>query len=237
MGRDRLPEQVVPVPVTVDLVVLTVRDDCLQLLTIERVLEPYQGRRALPGGFLRPRDRTLHLAALRELKEEAGLDGRPLHLEQLGTYGDIGRDSRGRVVSVAFLALAPDLPVPKASADARDARWSPVDEVRGSLAFDHDTMLTDGLERARAKLEYTTLATQFCPPTFTIGDLRRVYEVVWGTTLDPRNFNRKVASTEGFVRPTGEMRRSGTGRPAALYERGEATALYPPMLRRQAGTG
>jgi 8-oxo-dGTP diphosphatase len=214
----------------VDLAILTVRDNRLQVLVIERGNEPFRGRDALPGGFLRTGEDLPH-AAVRELREETGLDGEALHLEQLATYGEPDRDPRGRVVSVAYLAIAPNLPIPTAGSDARQARWAPVEEVTGKLAFDHDGIVRDAVERARTRLEFTTLATVFCGQTFTIGDLRRVYEVVWGTPLDPRNFSRKVAHTEGFVDPTGTKRIPETGRPAALYRRGPARTLNPPILR------
>lgn len=217
-----------PVRITADLVILTVRDDRLHVLLVERANEPYQGRAALPGGFLRD-DETLDDAARRELAEETAM-GERLHLEQVGAYSAPDRDPRGRVVTVSYLAIAPSLPVPTAGSDARAARWAPVEEVP-PLAFDHDEILADALERARNKLENTTLATAFCADTFTIGELRRVYEVVWGTPLDPRNFNRKVTSTEGFVVPTGETRSPETGRPAALYRQGPATTLHPAILR------
>jgi len=214
----------------VDLVILTVRENLLHVLVVERANEPYQGYAALPGGFLREGE-DLHEAAERELKEETGLDGAGLHLEQLAAYGAPDRDPRGRVVSVAYLALAPDLPIPIAGSDAQSARWAPAHAIRDALAFDHAGILDDAIERARTRLEYTTLATAFCGPAFTVGDLRTIYEVVWGTPLDPRNFNRKVIHTEGFVEPTGDKRIPGTGRPAALYRRGPATALSPPLLR------
>jgi 8-oxo-dGTP diphosphatase len=214
----------------VDLAILTVRDNRLQVLVIERGNEPFAGRDALPGGFLRTGEDLPHAAA-RELNEETGLDGDALHLEQLSTYGAPDRDPRGRVVSVAYLAIAPNLPIPTAGSDARQARWAPVDEVTGKLAFDHDDIVGDAVELARTRLEFTTLATVFCGQTFTIGDLRRVYEVVWDTPLDPRNFSRKVAHTEGFVDPTGTRRIPETGRPAALYRRGPARTLNPPILR------
>lgn len=217
-----------PVRITADLVILTVRDEALNVLLVERANEPYQGRAALPGGFLRD-DETLDDAARRELAEETAM-GERLHLEQVGAYSAPDRDPRGRVVTVSYLAIAPSLPVPTAGSDARAARWAPVEEVP-PLAFDHDEILADALELARNKLENTTLATAFCPDTFTIGELRRVYEVVWGTPLDPRNFNRKVTSTEGFVVPTGETRSPETGRPAALYRQGPATTLHPAILR------
>jgi len=137
-----------------------------------------------------------------------------------------------RVVSVAYLVLAPDLPVPTAGGDAAEARWVPAGELAAArLAFDHARILADGVERARAKLEYTPLAAEFCPPAFTVGDLRAVYEAVWGVPLDPRNFHRKVTGTSGFLEPTGEWAERGRGRPAQLFRRGPATRLVPAMLR------
>lgn len=217
------------VRVTVDLVILTVREDRLHVLLIERGNEPFRGKAALPGGFLRPGE-TLEDAALRELAEETNVDGVRLHLEQLRAYSEPARDPRGRVITVAFLAIAPSLPTPVAGSDASAASWKPVNSVAG-LAFDHDTILADAVERARQHLESTTLATAFCADEFTIAELRTIYEVVWSVPVDPRNFNRKVTGTDGFVVPTGGKRRPEVGRPAALYRRGSATVLYPPMLR------
>ena len=215
--------------IAVDLVVLTVRQDRLQLLVIERGIDPYQGALALPGGFVQE-DEDLPDAARRELHEETQISAASLHLEQLRTYAKPGRDPRGRIVSVAYLALAPNLPTPVGDTDAARAYWMPVHELAGRrLAFDHADIIRDGLERARSKLEYTTLATTFCPELFTLSELRRVYEVVWGVRLDARNFQRKVLSTEGFVVPTGEIRRGEAGRPARLYRRGPAGSLHPPM--------
>jgi 8-oxo-dGTP diphosphatase len=214
----------------VDLAILTVRDGLLKVLVIERGNAPFRGQASLPGGFLRPQE-DLREAAERELAEETGLDGTRLHLEQLGAYGAPDRDPRGRVVSVAYLALAPDLPVPAAGSDARAAAWMPVSQVCGTLAFDHSQILADAVERARRSLELTTLATAFCRAEFTIGDLRNVYEVVWGVPLDPRNFSRKIVGAGGFIVPTGTKRVPQTGRPAALYRRGSAQVLNPPLLR------
>lgn len=214
----------------VDLIILTVREHQLQVMVITRENRPFQGRCALPGGFLREGE-DLAAAAVRELGEETGLPGADLHLEQLAAYGAPDRDPRGRVVSVAFLALMPDLPIPTAGSDASSAQWSPVAAIGGQLAFDHDMILADAVERARARLETTPLATAFCAPEFTIGDLRQVYEVVWGMPLDPRNFSRKVLNTDGFLEATGARRLPETGRPAALYRRGPAHVLHPPILR------
>lgn len=290
-----------PFAVTVDLVVLTVRDGVLSALVIRRGEDPFAGHPALPGGFVRP-DESLDQAAARELAEETGLADLPVHLEQLATYGDVGRDPRMRVVSVAYLALAPDLPAPRPGGDAAAASWQPVapllpglfdegaaggegtgdsgsnsdssggnaggdgssgsnggdsgsggsdeegDGVGGSvvgrgsaggsvsggsrvLAFDHGRILADGVERARAKLEYSPLAAAFCPPRFTVGELRRVYEAVWGVALDPRNFHRKVTGTPGFLVPAGGTTARQGGRPAQLFRLGDAGLLNPPMLR------
>jgi 8-oxo-dGTP diphosphatase len=219
--------------VTVDLVVLTVRDGALAALLVRRGAPPYRGRWALPGGFVLP-DEDLAGAAARELEEETGLAPDAAHLEQLQTYGDPRRDPRGRVVTVAYLALLPDLPAPVAGTDAAAARWWVVDDVLGGgvrLAFDHERILGDGVERARAKLEYTPLGAAFCPTEFTIAELRQIYEAVWGTALDPRNFHRKVTGTPGFVVETGTSTTRNGGRPAQLYRRGETALLHPAMLR------
>ncbi|WP_242910795.1 NUDIX hydrolase [Actinomadura terrae] len=221
------------VAVTVDLVIFTVRDDQLQVLLIERGQEPFEGRPALPGGYIRERER-LDAAALRELHEETGVDGSRLHLEQLRAYSDPDRDPRERVITVAYLALGPDMPLARAGTDARAAEWVPVmTALNGDieLAFDHAVILREGLERARSQLEYTTVAAAFCAEPFTIAELRRVYEVVWGLKLDPSNFRRKVTGAHDFLRPTGEHRTPEIGRPAALYRRGPARLLSPPLLR------
>lgn len=218
--------------VTVDLVVLTVVEDELAVLAVRRGVPPHRGRWALPGGFVKVGEDLLDAAA-RELGEETGVGAMRVHLEQLGTYGEPGRDPRGRVVSVAYLALVPGLPSPVAGSDAAEARWLPVAGLlddSNALAFDHGRILGDGVERARAKLEYSPLATAFCGEDFTIAELRRVYEVVWATSLDPRNFHRKVTSTAGFLEPTGQTTTRG-GRPAQIYRRGDATLLHPAMLR------
>lgn len=222
--------------VTADLVVLTVRGDELVALVVKRGVEPYRGRWALPGGFVGD-DEDLADAAARELGEETGIAAIDAHLEQLATYGAPERDPRGRVVTVAYLALVADLPAPTAGSDASEAAWCAVDGLlrQGRLAFDHRQILNDGVERARAKLEYSPLATSFCDEEFTIADLRRVYEVVWGTDLDPRNFHRKVSSTDGFLETTGRTTSRDGGRPAQIFRRGPATALHPPMLRPTSG--
>ncbi|SHH25258.1 8-oxo-dGTP diphosphatase [Jatrophihabitans endophyticus] len=218
-----------PFAVTVDLVVLTIRDDELCVLLVRRGEAPYAGRWALPGGFVRP-DEDLDAAAARELAEETGVRPADVHVEQLASYGAPRRDPRMRVVTVAYLALAPSLPSPIAGTDAAEARWTPVERVR-RIAFDHDRILTDGIARARAKLEYAPVATAFCAPEFTVAELRRVYEIVWGVPLDPRNFHRKVTGVPGLLAPAGTTTTRNGGRPAELYRRGPAELLLPPILR------
>jgi 8-oxo-dGTP diphosphatase len=155
-------------------------------------------------------------------------------LEQLRCYAYEGRDPRGPIASIAYLAIAPDLPVPVAGTDAATAMWIPLgdgDRVGRPLAFDHADILRDGLERARAKLESTPIAAAFCRTPFTISELRKVYEAVWGVRVDPANFYRKVTKVEGFINEVGTWRNASAGRPAKLYRRGPAEVLLPPMLR------
>ena len=222
-----------PFAVTVDMVLLTVREHAFSVLLVERGTHPYLGRLSLPGGFVQ-RDEDLETAAVRRLERETGVRRSAAHVEQLGAFGAPDRDPRMRVVSVAYLVFAPDLPAPVPGEGTRSVRWVPVSDVDGAeLAFDHDLVLAAGVERARAKLEYSPLAAAFVGDSFTVADLRRVYEAVWGRALDPRNFHRKVTGTPGFLVPLGRPAPVGPegGRPAALFRRGGATALRPAMLR------
>lgn len=227
------PSAFPPFAVTVDMVLLTVRDGAFSVLLAERDTHPYRGRLSLPGGFVHP-DEDLDTAAHRRLERETGVRRSGAHVEQLGAFGDPDRDPRMRVVSVAYLVFAPDLPAPVPGARTRSVGWVAVDQVDGAvLAFDHARVLAAGVERARAKLEYTPLAAAFVDEPFTVADLRRVYEAVWGRPLDPRNFHRKVTGTAGFLIPVGRPAPVGPegGRPAALFRRGEAVSLRPAMLR------
>lgn len=179
-------------------------------------------------------DEALSEAVIREALEETGISLRGEHVEQLATYGAPNRDPRGRTVTVAYLAVLPDLPVPVGGDDAAAADWRPVSWLlsrRNTLAFDHGDILRDGLRRARAKLEYSAVATSFCGEVFTIAELRQVYEVVWGAELDPGNFHRKVTGIKGLVVATGRKSSRGPGRPAELYRRGTTDILQPPLTR------
>ncbi|MGS2588562.1 NUDIX hydrolase [Streptomyces hebeiensis] len=223
-----------PVLLTVDLVILTLREGRLCVLLVERGEDPFQGMLALPGGFLNHAGEEILDAAHRELSEETALTAGWVHLEQLATYGDAGRDPRGRVVSVAHLAIAPGLPEPIAGTDAMDAAWVPSEAVLSGeveLAFDHLRIVTDGIERARTKLEFSALATAFCGELFTIAELQQVYEAVWGAELDTRNFYRKVQAIKGFIIPAGSGRKATGGRPARLYKAGPNAVLSPPLIR------
>jgi L-aspartate oxidase len=231
------------VGVTVDVVALTIRDGALKVMLIERERPPFAGTWALPGAFVAPRAdgtwETLEELAARTLAEESGVaDLGGHHLEQLATFGDPDRDPRMRVISIGYLMFAPDLPEAVAGRTARTAEWVRVEPgatgIDRVLAFDHAEILAAGLERARARLEYTTLATTFLPALFTLSDLQSVYEAVWGTDLDLSNLRRKVLGATGFVAPTGlaATRSPGErGRPAELYQAGAGAILNPPITR------
>jgi 8-oxo-dGTP diphosphatase len=219
--------------VAVDVALLTIRDGRLKLLLVEPDAPELAGWWALPGRRVRD-DESLDDTAHRALDELARITAPDAHLEQLRTYGEVSRDPRSRVVSVAYLALTPTTQDPPD--DAR-ARLVDVDELDRSdyalLAYDHERIVADALERARSKLEYTSLATAFVEEPFTLAELRGVYEAVWGVPIDPANFRRKVATTRGFVEPVEGVAKPGPGggRPAKLYRRGSEHRLHPAMLR------
>ena len=194
------PRDYPAVAVTVDVALFAIHEDELYILLIQRGVEPFAGAWALPGGFVQPGE-DLDAAAARELAEETGVTEDAIYLEQLRSYGSPGRDPRMRVVTVAYWGACASLPAPLGSSDAAHAELvqvSQVEEGEIDLAFDHEAIVRDALERVRAKLEYTALAARFCPPEFTISELRKVYETVWKTRLDPGNFQRKVRENRSF---------------------------------------
>ena len=199
--------------VTTDIVLFTIREERLQLLLIRRRNPPFQGGWALPGGFL-DMNEDLADCAKRELEEETGIKN--VYLEQLYTFGKHDRDSRERVISVAYYALIPsDRVTLKPASDATDASWFAYDELP-ELAFDHREIAEKAHERLVAKLDYSTIAFQFLPKQFTLSELQEVYETIRAEPMDKRNF-RKWITARNLIEATGKERRNGSHRPAQLF--------------------
>ncbi len=220
--------------VTVDVVILTMSAGSLQVLLVRRGDDPYKGMWAVPGGFKRPPE-TLDQAARRELSEETGVDAAAL-LRQFGAYGDPDRDPRMNVVTVAYLAVIRDLGPVVAGSDAADAALHPVGRVLSGdldLAFDHQRIVADALDRARLELEVSGVATAFVGATFTLAELRTVYEAIWGVQLDAANFRRSLTTAEGWLVPTGRHAEPGAegGRPPELFRAGRAWRHGGPIHR------
>lgn len=228
------PSQFPAFAVTVDVVILTMSEGALHMLLVRRGESPFKGMWAIPGGFKRPNE-TLHEAARRELAEETGVDV-PTLLTQFGAYGDPERDPRMNVVTVGYLAVLREVGAIVAGTDAADALLVPVaDVLRGKLdlAFDHLKIVRDAIERVRVELEVTGIATAFVGQTFTLAELRAVYEATWGIELDAANFRRSVVAEDGWVIPTGRRTQPGPsgGRPAELYRAGKAWKHGGPIHR------
>lgn len=220
--------------VTVDVVILTMSGGTLQLLLVRRGEPPFAGMWAIPGGFKRP-DETLDEAAKRELAEETGVDAARL-LTQFGAYGDPERDPRMNVVTIGYLAVLPDVGALVAGSDAAEAALFPVSDVLDrtiDLAFDHLRIVRDAVERVRVELEVAGVATAFVGATFTLAELREVYEAVWGVQLDAANFRRSIVAEDGWVIPTGHRADPGPagGRPAELFRAGRAWSQGGPIHR------
>lgn len=227
---------------TVDVALFTIRAGQLCLLLVCRGEHPDKGKWALPGGFVRlggggyGQGEDLEQAAHRELAEETGLEVFPGYLEQLKTYGNPWRDRRGRVFSTAFVGMMPDLPTPRGGGDSTESHFFVVGDLESAdgppLAFDHAEIVGDAVERVRGKIEYDgRLAASFLAQPFTIPELRRVYEAVWGGPVHRGDFRRKVLGVEGFLVATGERETRTGGPPAVLYRQGPVTRFQPPMMR------
>jgi 8-oxo-dGTP diphosphatase len=220
--------------VTVDVVILTMSDSRLHVLLVRRGVSPYEGMWAIPGGFKRPTE-SLNEAAKRELAAETGVDSAGL-LTQFGAYGDPGRDPRMNVVTVAYLAVLRDVGAIVPGTDAAAAALIQVSDVldgKFELAFDHGRIVRDAVERVRADLDITGIATAFVGPTFTVAELRAVYEAVWGVQLDGANFRRSIVGEDGWVIPTGRRARPGAngGKPAELFRAGRMWKHGSPVRR------
>ena len=227
---------------TVDIALFTIRSGQLCVLLIRRSGYPDKGKWALPGGFVHLGDggyghgEDLEQAAHHELLEETGLRVFAGYLEQLRTYGSPWRDRRGRVFSTAYVALMADLPEPTGGGDAEDAHFFAVEDLDmaegAGLAFDHEQMIEDALVRVRGKIEYDAqLAASFLSEPFTIPELRRVYEAVWGGEIHRGDFRRKVLSSDGLLVATGQMSTDTGGPPADLYRLGSNSRLHPAVVR------
>ena len=226
------PAQFPAFAVTVDVVILTMSASRLHVLLVRRGVAPFEGMWAIPGGFKRPTE-TLDDAAKRELAEETGVDGASL-LTQFGAYGDPERDPRMNVVTVAYLAVLREVGGVVAGTDAADAALVPVSEALNGkieLAFDHARIVRNAVERVRVDLELKGIATAFVGATFTLAELRAVYEAVWGVHLDGANFRRSVLAEDGWVIPTGRRARPGStgGKPAELYRAGRMWKYGSPI--------
>jgi 8-oxo-dGTP diphosphatase len=200
------------ISVTVDIVIFTIVEGQMRVLLVKRAIPPFEKEFALPGGFVHE-DESLEDAARRELVEETGT--KDVYLEQLYSFGDVGRDPRGRVVTVAYYALiARDKSPLLAGSDAAEAQWFPVDDLP-QLAFDHERIVNYALLRLRNKLEYTTVGFELLPHKFTLSQLQSMYEAILGKGLDKRNFRRRI-ETLGLVKPLKEWQYTGR-KPAQLY--------------------
>jgi 8-oxo-dGTP diphosphatase len=204
--------------ITVDCVVFGFDEGDLKLLLIQRDIVPFMGKWALPGGFVRL-DESLEEAALRELQEEAGV-GR-VYLEQLFTFGDLKRDPRERVVTVAYYALVKlsDHRV-KGATDARNAAWFSVSDLP-RVAFDHDKIIEAALDRLKGKVRYEPIGFELLPPKFTLTHLQHLYETILETTLDKRNFRKKILGMDLLIE-TDEIEQDVAHRAARLFRFDEA---------------
>lgn len=173
--------------VTTDCVIFGFDGTKLQVLLIERGIEPYKGRWAFPGGFLNP-DETAEDGALRELREETGLSG--AYIEQFHTYTDPNRDPRERVITIAYYALVRIQEV-KGGDDAAKAQWFPLEDVP-QLAFDHDRILREAISRLRERIHFKPVGFELLPEKFTMKELQALYEAILDVKFERRNFAKKM---------------------------------------------
>lgn len=203
------------IKLAVDIVLFGYEDNQLFVLLIKQKYGKYEDQWSLPGGFVQNKE-GLKEAAIRELKEESGVVTKDL--EQLYTFGDdINRDHRYRVVSVSYLGtVIPSSMKLKASTDAKDAKWFPIDEIK-TLPYDHRIILDVAFKRLKAKFNYQPIGFNLLSKKFPFSDLENLYMTILQKKIDRRNFRKKILSFD-FLEETNEMVKKGSGRPAVLYK-------------------
>lgn len=202
--------------VTVDVLIFTIKDDALKIILTKRGFEPYAGQWAIPGVFVNL-DESLEDAASRALKEKTGVEIEKVYLEQLYTFGDLDRDPRSRVVTVAYFALSNNYKMaPIASPSVQELDLFPVNKLP-KLAFDHKEIIEKALHRLRSKIEYSNIVQGLLPEKFRLSDLQKTYEIILDAKLDKRNFRKKMLGLK-LLEPVGEKDIQGAHRPAMLYK-------------------
>ena len=183
----------------------------LSVLLVQRGIDPFKGRWAFPGGFLKM-DEDADTGALRELKEETGFEASSI--TQFGAFTAVDRDPRERVITIAYLALVRKGDV-QGGDDAADARWFPVTSVP-PLAFDHDRILRIALERLKEQIHFRPVGFELLPEVFTMSQLQALYEAILGVRFDRRNFASKMLKL-GLLKPTGQRPADAARRIPQLY--------------------
>ena len=214
--------------ITVDIIIFTIKDKDLKVLLVKRGIEPFKGEWAIPGGFVLENE-NLEQAAKRELEEETGV--KEVYLEQLYTFGDINRDPRGRVITVAYFALINSEKIElRASTDVSEAKWFSTSSLP-ALAFDHSEILNYAIKRLKWKFGYTTIAFSLLPKRFTLTQLQKIYEITFNRKFDKRNFRKKLFSLD-ILEPTKEIEKGVSYRPPKLYSLkkkiGAIVEIIPP---------
>ncbi len=190
--------------VAVDIAIMTADTGVIKVLLIRRKNEPYKGKWALPGGFVKEKEELID-AAERELKEETGVSG--VVLEQLHAFGGVDRDPRGRVVSVAFISFLPQESLVKAATDAADADWFPIYDLP-ELAFDHDEIVRFSLTWLRHNLEHSAVDKHFLPEQFALKDIQTIYEAILGGPLDEKEFYREILQSGKIIETASEGKKT-----------------------------
>jgi len=199
---------------TVDCIVFGLDEDELKILLIQRALPPFESHWAIPGGYVNI-DESLEKAALRELEEETGIGN--VFLEQLYTFGDLGRDPRGRTITVSYYALVNLFDhIPHADSDAKNAGWFSIDNIP-PLAFDHNKIIDTAIARLQGKIVYEPIGFELLPKKFTLLRLQKLYEIILCKKLDKRNFQKKILRMD-ILTQLDEIQKDVSHRAARLFQ-------------------
>lgn len=209
---------------TVDILIFTIKENKLNIILIKRGLPPYKDEWAIPGVFVNINE-SLEDAADKALKEKTGIGINKIYLEQLYTFGDLNRDPRERVVTVAYFALSNNYKTTQISSPSvKELQLFPINKLP-KLAFDHKKIIRKAVRRLRFKIEYSNIVRGLLPEQFRLSDLQKTYEIILDTKLDKRNFRKKMLGLN-LLKQVGRKDLQGAHRPAMLYRFKSNTNIY-----------
>lgn len=212
--------------VSVDCIIFGFSEGELNLLLLKRNFEPSKGEWSLMGGFVQ-QDESIDDAAKRVLAELTGLEN--VYMEQVNSFGEVGRDPGERVISIAYYALININEYDREAVQQHNAFWVNINEMP-DLIFDHPQMVQAARDLMKQKASTKPIGFNLLPKLFTLSQLQSLYEAIYGEDIDKRNFRKRIAEMD-YIEKTDKIDKKGSKRGAALYKFNDKVYQKDPKFK------